>query len=239
MARKNNNIEYIRLPNKDGWMITFSDMTNLLLTFFVMMIAFSTLDNQIFKESFGFFRQGVGVLDFPGEQRSKSIPKLAEASIIKIYVDPATLEKDILSKMPEDAMRKVQYASIDLLDVRQTPRGLAISLNTDVLFDTGSANLKLGTYAILSAIAGVIGKTDYEISVEGHTDNTGATEMNMNLSLRRGQAVLDYFIYVADMRPTRFCLAGYGPLMPFWHNDTELGRARNRRVEIVLLKDHI
>jgi chemotaxis protein MotB len=238
MADQYPHVKYIQLPRRDGWMVTLTDMTYVLMTFFVLILSMSAMDKKAFKESFGFFNEGSGVLEYPGEQQLRSMSSPADKNVLKI-VDMSTLSRELQANVPQGIPSEAGNVGTDLYDVRSTPRGLAIALNSDVLFDTGSARIKPQMQQAMSGIAAVLARTDGRISVEGHTDNTGETEMNMNLSLRRGQAVLDYFIYVADMRPTRFCLAGYGPFMPFWHNDTELGRARNRRVEIVLLKDHI
>lgn len=239
MARKRDDLAYIVLPNRDGWMVTFSDMTNLLLTFFVMIIAMSSLDTKMFKESFGFFNQGNGVLEFPGEQMLRSVPRLKEASVIKIYVDASALSRDVMMNMPEEVVRGAESAGINIFDVRQSARGLSVALNSDVLFDPDSADLKPQAREILTAVVDVLRRTDYQLSVEGHTDNTGALDQNITLSLRRAQAVLDYAVYVRDLSPTRFSLAGYGPLMPRAANASEYGRARNRRVEIVLIKEKL
>lgn len=239
MAKLNRAVEYITLPSRDRWMVTFSDMTNLLLTFFVLIIATSSMDTKVFKESFGFFNQGDGVLEFPAEQKLRSVPRIKEASVLKIYVDAAALSRDVMLQLPTEVARGTAGAAISAFDIRETPRGLAISLDSNVLFDPGSAQLKPQAATVLAALAVVLAKTDYQLSVEGHTDNTGGMESNMTLSLKRAQAVLDHFVYVNDLTPTRFCLAGYGPLVPRAANASEYGRARNRRVEVVLLKDQV
>ena len=128
----------------------------------------------------------------------------------------------------------------DLFEVRQNSRGLAVMINGDILFNEGSHELKEEALPILQSIAQSVHNTDSTISVEGHTDNRGGTAAQQyRLSMRRAGSVLDYFVYAAGMSPTRFALAGYGSSRPVDSNDTEQGRSKNRRVEIILLKDQL
>jgi len=238
MVAKSGPIKYIHLPRRDGWMLTLTDMSYVLMTFFVLLLSMSSMDNKAFKEAFGFLNQGFGVLEFPGTQKLRALPSAVDTNVLKT-VDVATLTKALNARMTPQYAVDPQTAGNEYFDIRQTPRGLAIALNSDLFFDSGSERLKPGMGSVLAAIAKVLKHSGYQVSVEGHTDASGDAQANVMLSLARAQGVRDFFVYAADMSPRRFCLAGYGPYMPRMPNDTPAGRAKNRRVEIVMLKDRI
>lgn len=233
MPLRDPNIRYIYLPRRDGWMVTLTDMTYVLMTFFVLLLTMSSMDKKVFKDNFGFFNQGVGVLEFPSA-KSQAQPPLVETNVLRL-VDINSLTQSLKEHMTTDDML-IQSPPGDIYEIRQTPRGVAIGLKCDVVFDAGSATLRKEMLPVLGAIGRTLVKTRNFISVEGHTDNSGDVEQNMLLSRKRAQAVLDYFVYVMDMSPTRFSLAGYGPLAPRVPNNSEMQRERNRRVDILLLK---
>ena len=238
MVAKSGPIKYIYLPRRDGWMLTLTDMTYVLMTFFVLLLSMSSMDDKAFKETFGLLNEGFGVLEFPGTQKLRSLPSAVDTNVLKT-VDVATLTKALNARMTPQYAIDPQTAGNEYFDIRQTPRGIAIALNSDLFFDSGSARLKPGMGSVLNAIAKVLKHSGYQVSVEGHTDANGETQANVMLSLARAQGVLDAFVYAADMSPRRFSLAGYGPFVPRMPNDTEAGRAKNRRVEVVLLKDRL
>jgi outer membrane protein OmpA-like peptidoglycan-associated protein len=193
---------------------------------------------KAFKEAFGFLNQGFGVLEFPGSQNLRSLPSEVNTNMLKT-VDLATLTKALNASVAPQYAIDPQTGANDYYDIRQTPRGIAIALNSDLFFDSGSARLKPGMESVLAAIAKVLKHSGYKISVEGHTDSTGDRQANVMLSLARAQGVLDSFVYASDMSPRSFSLAGYGPFLPRMPNDTVAGRAKNRRVEVVLLKNRL
>ena len=104
-------------------------------------------------------------------------------------------------------------------------------------FDSGKAELKPGSHARLRVISEAMRKwPDLQIEIGGHTDNRGSEQNNQRLSLERAEAVqrhlVDTFTWISD---ARLSAVGYGPAQPIAENDTEEGRAQNRRVEFKLL----
>jgi OOP family OmpA-OmpF porin len=85
---------------------------------------------------------------------------------------------------------------------------------------------------VLAALDGA--PDDIRIQIAGHTDNNGSDAENLLLSQRRAQAVLDYLV-ANGQDPERFETIGYGESQPVASNDTEEGRARNRRIEFTAL----
>jgi len=237
MAKKDKDIKYIELPSREGWMTTFSDMVTLLITFFVLLISMSSMDDKKFKEAFGFFSSAMGPLEFVSERAVQAPPEVGSPSITKFSLDTVRLSKTLLKALEGQGLGGAGGRGISTVDVRETDRGLAVLLSDEILFNPGSAELKDAAIPILSSVAKVIKDTKLLISIEGHTDNTGDISAKWKLSFARAISVVDYFVYVSGISPTKFCVAGYGPTRPVADNDIADGRARNRRVEVILLKD--
>lgn len=111
-----------------------------------------------------------------------------------------------------------------------------ISLDSLSLFDVGKSVLKAGSNKVLiNALVGIKAKPDWLIVVAGHTDNTGNDKSNQILSLKRAESVRDWMRDTGDIPESCFAVQGYGEIRPLKSNDTEAGRAANRRVEISLV----
>ena len=127
---------------------------------------------------------------------------------------------------------------IDLrqLSGRQDQRGLVLSL-PGIMFDTDSYQIKTGTYdRELAEIAQAINAyPEAEVIIEGHTDDIGDADYNLELSERRARSVRDYLIEQFEIDPDRLLALGRGELDPVTTNDSEESRQKNRRVDIVLL----
>jgi outer membrane protein OmpA-like peptidoglycan-associated protein len=121
------------------------------------------------------------------------------------------------------------------LEARQTERGLVMTLG-GVLFEFDSDELKPEARVAIARVAGfLIASDDREVAVEGFTDDVGSDEYNLALSTRRAAAVKAALVaYGVD--DARIASAGHGKLYPVMPNDSEEGRARNRRVEILILE---
>lgn len=239
MAKKDRNIEYVELPDKDRWMTTFSDMVTLLITFFVLLISMSSMDAKALKEMFGFFNEVMGPLEYAEVQEIQGLPTLVETVPPKVFLDSLSLNRNILNSLEKKGIAGFQGRGKDILEVRESNRGLAVLISGDVLFAQGSADVAGEAAVILSSVAEVLKDTDATISIEGHTDNQGDTQELYQLSLRRSVSILNYFVYISGLSPTRFGVAGYGSTRPIDTNVTEQGREKNRRVEIVLLKQRL
>jgi outer membrane protein OmpA-like peptidoglycan-associated protein len=125
-----------------------------------------------------------------------------------------------------------------ILETRETARGLIVNLS-DVLFDTGSANLKPGAREKLAKVAGIIlAHPGLEMAVEGHTDSVGSASYNQQLSERRADSVRDYLVR-QGIGPSAVATSGFGEEQPVATNDTAAGRQQNRRVELVVSGDPI
>lgn len=112
------------------------------------------------------------------------------------------------------------------------------TLDSMSLFDSGRAQLKDGsTRVMVNALEMIKAHPGKRILVAGHTDNVGDPDSNLKLSTARAEAVRDWLVDASGMPATQFAIQGYGDTRPLADNDTEAGRARNRRVEITLVPD--
>ena len=138
----------------------------------------------------------------------------------------------------EDAEKRAAQAAADLAkfaQVKQEPRGMVITLNGAVLFETAKWVLMPGAQTKLNDVATALTKEDPDskMVVEGHTDSQGAAQMNQDLSQKRAQAVRDYLVS-RGIAADRITAQGFGPTRSIADNNSPEGRANNRRVEIVV-----
>ena len=133
-----------------------------------------------------------------------------------------------------DEMRqRMQSALSKVVDTQETGRGLILNL-PDILFDFGKSGLRSEAREVLSRIAGIMMVTPgYRLAIEGHTDSVGSDEFNLKLSQQRADAVYGY-LTESQVNPQIMATTGLGKTHPMASNDSEEGRQKNRRVEIVI-----
>lgn len=120
-----------------------------------------------------------------------------------------------------------------VLATKDTPRGLVVTM-ADVLFDTGKYTIKQTTREALSRLAGIIlAHPGLNLTIEGYTDNTGSEDFNQKLSQQRAVAVQSYLVE-QGLAPSSISALGLGESNPVADNNTAAGRAKNRRVEIIV-----
>ena len=133
------------------------------------------------------------------------------------------------------------HGMASLIDITETQRGLTVRILTDkLLFKPGDGHLQSSSVWILDGIASAVQGLPNDLAVEGHTDSqpihTTNYPSNWELSTDRATSVLRYLIERDHVAPERICAAGYADTRPLADNATAEGRARNRRVDIVVLR---
>ena len=212
-----------------GWMITYGDMMSLLLTFFILIVSFSSIQEVEFEKAMGSLKSALGVLPRKsGVNVSARQLKLGESK--KAEDD---LEKEVLEMRGEIAAEGLQGQ----VKVTLTEKGAHIVIEDPVLFDLGKADLKAAAGAALDIIARLIKESpETEVLVEGHTDNWPISNeefpSNWELSAARALTVVKFFAFRRGLDPSRFAATGYGEYRPLKPNDNPENRAKNRRVEI-------
>ncbi len=149
--------------------------------------------------------------------------------------EKALAEKDSLLKAQKaEAEKRLNALQGKAISVYKDARGTILSMS-DILFETGKADLKEELKLNLAEIAGILKTllTESNIEVEGHTDNVGSAEYNQKLSEQRANAVLNYLVD-RGIDKTRLKAKGFGFDKPVADNDTPEGKAKNRRVELVI-----
>ncbi|MFA6836394.1 MAG: OmpA family protein [Fibrobacteraceae bacterium] len=132
-----------------------------------------------------------------------------------------------------EARNKLNDLQSKLIQVTQDARGIILSMS-DILFDVDKATLKEDLKTSLAKVAGILSVyQELNVSVEGHTDNTGSADHNMKLSEQRAKNVLD-FLVTQGIDAQRLSSKGYGMTMPVADNTTKEGRQKNRRVDLVI-----
>ncbi len=225
------------------WMATYGDLVTLLMCFFVLLFAMSTVDNQKFVAVMKSFQGSAGVLEggmslkdseyiFDGLPESK---QTNDQEAIRQKQEAKRLKKAL------DEFKKNNDQQFDY-DVEVGARGVKITFPDNVFFDSGKAEIKPQSYALLDYMSSILSEGDFAeraIRIEGHTDNVPINTLqfpsNWELSTGRASRVVRYFIEQRGMNQFRFAPIGYGENRPVASNDTAEGRAANRRVDIVVL----
>ncbi len=229
------------------WMTTYGDLVTLLMCFFVLLFAFSTIDKQKFVAVMQSFQGSAGVLQsgrsltfadmvFDGMPESR---ETKDQQSIKMRKEIEELEEAIKQFTEKNKMDFDIAVNADL-------QGLKITLPDSALFDPAKANIKEDARVILEFLFELLNQEAFQnrhIRIEGHTDNvpinTPQFPSNWVLSATRANTVLNYFIVEHNMQPERFSIAGYGEYRPLDSNETAEGRAKNRRVDIVVLTENV
>ncbi len=212
------------------WMVTYGDMMSLLLTFFILIVSFSSIQESEYQKAMGSLKGALGILKY-----KDSMVKLSPKKFVQLQgfrSTPANVKVSDIEKFIE----KNNLA--DSITVEVTKNGIAIRLMNPVLFDLGKADLKTSGHPILDKIIELAKTYPNKIRVEGHTDDlpihTPEFRSNWELSAIRAINVIHYFQEVGHVNPRRMYCVGYGPYKPLVPNTTEANRAKNRRVEIYL-----
>ena len=253
MARKKKPEEH---ENHERWLVSYADFITLLFAFFVVMYAISQVNEGKYR-----------VLSDSLESAFKSVPKSPQPiPLDKDAISPSSSAgsagiKPLRRKgnAIQEARRKQQAIEMksiaqDILrvlaplvaggqvKVTQNSRGVAVQINASVLFASARAELEGESVAVLTAVARVLAKVNNAMQVEGYSDNspinTAFYPSNWELSAARASSVVRLFIE-NGVAPSRLVAIGYGENRPVDSNDSAEGRARNRRVTIMILSEDI
>ncbi len=226
------------------YMTTYGDMMTLLLCFFVLLFAFSEIDAKKFQVIMESFQGSTGVMR-GGETLNDTelINNAALKETITSNVREFTQLK-ALKESFEDHLKENNLESQIMVELNR--RGLLLRFDDNVLFDSGRAELKLQAKKTLTFIADLLKQNQFSdkfIRVEGHTDsdpikNSRRFPTNWELSTIRAVNVARFFIEETDMTPENMSVSGYSQYHPVAPNDTTENKAKNRRVDIVILNSN-
>lgn len=251
----------------ETWLIPYADLLTLLLALFIVLFASSQIDAAKFKEvstalnsafsgNISFFdntetvQQDVNVIGDREEEKEKD----------EDNPNPAEQERE---EMQNQLMERINQETEDLedlkgsVDVYITENNLGSELDTELnstqlkiviqdnaLFDSGSAAVKPQARLLAQAISELlVDYPNYDVVVAGHTDNdpivNGNSQFrsNWDLSVTRAVNFMKILLNNQQLDPSRFSSTGYGEYQPIADNDTSTGKAKNRRVEVLIKRN--
>lgn len=211
------------------WTTVYSDMVTNLMLFFLMLYGLTRMSADMRSD----ITKGL-----EKKFRGATSAEVRAEKVIKKFTEEETASK--ASDLAQS--EKSEYTSVEISE-----KQIKITLNSPVLFAPGSAQLPDLTKLALNDVARIIKPVPNTIIIEGHTDNTptvpdgrkvsrGQYATNWELSVARAYSVIEYFVKVKNIAAGRFVAAGYGEFRPVEENKTEDGRAKNRRIEIVMVR---
>ena len=220
------------MPGAPHWMATYGDMMTLLLTFFVLMFAMSSIDVEKFEAAAASLAGALGILGTDiGIEGDQALPSSVGRAEIASDPDMLTSFHEIVAAFQTQALENL--ASIEI----SGPGEIHITLGSQVLFDPGESDLKPQARQILTSVTNSVKGNVENVYVEGHTDNVPISTLrypsNWELSAARALSVVRL---MADLGipPERLAAVGHGEHIPLHDNVTAEERAMNRRVELYL-----
>jgi chemotaxis protein MotB len=243
------------------WMTTYSDMVTLLLTFFIMLFAMSTVDKARFTDvarslsnSLLNLSTGESILDSSGKSiitvdfvnpSDKNLPQQNEKYIESAEEMVIDAQRQIYEMEMDIAKEEIRQAAVaqgigNKVEIIEEKDFIIVRLESELFFDSGRADIRPEGYPVLDQLAEVLRNIDNEILVSGHTDNvpinTPLFKSNWELSTARATTVVRYFTETLGLDPVKFTATGNGEHRPLADNSTAEGRQRNRRIEIMIMK---
>lgn len=219
----------------ETWLIPYSDLLTLLLALFIVLFASSSIDVKKFnamKEAFNIIFDGnKGILQ-------NGVP--SNDVIEKIAIERDTYELKELTQLKQEFDQYIAQNNLsDKLETRISGDYLVITIREEVLFDSGSAEIRPEAKEKVSAIANILlDHPECEVVISGHTDNVPIHnkefETNWDLSSKRALNFMKLLLKDNGLDPKRFSAIGYGEYRPIASNATAEGRAKNRRVEVAI-----
>jgi chemotaxis protein MotB len=250
-------------PQEEGapaWMNTYGDMVTLVLTFFVLLFSFSSVDAAKWSEV-ATALSGMQIIEIPAldpnapdktdeDIKGKFVLSSPQQSDVEIAVEPENntglTEEEIntsFNEMYEKIKNHIEQNDLGgILDLQYVDEFTVLLRMSDrAFFDSGSADLREEAQLVLQEVSGIL--EEYSsliktIRVEGYTDNVpmhnGRFKDNWDLSVGRATNVVRYLDSATDLNPSLFSPGGYGEYRPIADNSTDEGRAMNRRVDFVI-----
>lgn len=234
-----------------AWMATFSDMITQILAFFILLFSFSSINERKFSAVIASLQGSFGVM--PGQTQAIPLPNSSPGSGSSTDQSPKT-DPSTQPPQPKQPTQSTQSLSMVARELKNAlteqkadqdvrieagENQILVHFDAALLFDSGRAEIKQLAIPALDAIARVLKSVGNKIVIEGHTDSDPMIPNpqypdNWALSGGRAANVLRYFIDFHGVPPQRLSFAGYSDIRPVAPNTTPEGKAKNRRVDIII-----
>jgi len=243
MSEENNNQpeEQKKQPKCDcsggapAWMVTYSDLVTLLLTFFVLLMSMANMDPVRFTEASSSLKDAFGM---------HSRPAHVEFAIPILPSPPQSKFNPVQTELTTKIHRKVKAQiedlelSKDIEALKQDDNTIILRVNNTILFKPGESRVLTQAYPTLRKIADIIRPLPMDLRIEGHTDDQDFSEKsnlsNWDLSINRAVSVTRFYEQGSLLPLDRMAAIGYGSNRPIVPNSSDSNRALNRRVDFVL-----
>ncbi len=250
----------------ETWLIPYADLLTLLLALFIVLYAMSSVDAKKFQDmskAFSIaFNSGTGVLEQSGivtnanqmhEQDNTRRSADAEDSLNQTHQSQEAQKQQEQLKQQEQQQLEELKRSLDeyiqnnglttQLETKLNQSELMITISDNALFSSGSASITDNAEKLGIAIGTMLSKyPGYEVTVHGHTDNqpinTFEFASNYELSAKRAINFMSILIESGKLDPRLISPTGYGEYRPIAENTTTAGRAKNRRVEVSIIRKY-
>lgn len=238
MKRKKKHDHEEHIP--EGWLIPYADLLTLLLALFIVLFASSNIDQTKLEKMSRSFNQvfSGGVSVFQASTASNS--DINRTDKTNTTANPRTYELAQLDELKEDVNQYIKKNGLESqIKATINSSGLVLTIQDRALFNLGEATLDADARNVAQNISQILEKAGKrEIVVSGHTDNipinTARFPSNWELSSARATAFMRGLLTNDALNPAQFTLASYGEFKPIATNDTEEGRSKNRRVEVLI-----
>ena len=240
--RRKQYLDQRQSDNHERWLVSYSDFITLLLAFFVVMYAISSVNEGKYRVVSDSLVSAFGNAAKRPDLATSAAQPLTPLKPRQIFANRNGRQRRQQEQM-QDMARDIMKVLAPLVKegkvrVTQSNRGITVEINASVLFAPGQAALEESSDQTLRAVAQVVKNEEHAIQVEGHTDNvpikTVLFPSNWELSTARASSVVRLFIE-SGVGAHRLTALGYGENRPVESNDIPQGRARNRRVTVTVL----
>ncbi|WP_238883228.1 OmpA family protein [Clostridium sp. YIM B02551] len=223
----------------DEWLGTFSHTITIVLIFFILLFSFSSVNENKLKgvsEALNNIVNGGGTNILSNNQSTPESDKVDTSKVTTEDTSSVNTNKQMLSKV-NDFIKENNLGSVT--EVKSDKRGITIDLKDTILFESEKADLIPESKNVLDKLSTLLSSINNEIIIEGHTDNVPINNYkfssNWELSSIRAVNIVRYFTEVKKLEPSRFEASGYGEFRPLVDNSTPENRAKNRRVDILIV----
>jgi len=241
--------------NHERWLVSYADFITLLFAVFVVLYAMGQSDKKKVEEVMASIQASFGMAAAGAPAPKINVLQSKPITVIpslkpEVSVTPAARirsgqaktraeEKDFRQIKSSIEAYLVKMGAQNKVTLEITRRGLIVSLKEAGFFDSGKATIKPEAYELINTISEVMTQYNNPLRVEGHTDNvpisTSQFPSNWELSTARATNGVKYLLNNFDVDPDKISATGYAEFRPLTDNSTAEGRARNRRVDLVML----
>jgi chemotaxis protein MotB len=242
--------------NEERWLLTYADLITLMMVFFVVMYSMARTDTAKFAALSASLSSAfhsptgtpVPLVGGGGKKGKEPTTRLQKTPKVPVEGSGAQGGKSLtpaIEKLQTEFMELVKKENLEnSITISTSPGGtkLFVRMSDSLLFEPGNATPTAASLPLLGKVAALIGESKKPVRVEGHTDNvpihTARYPSNWELSTERASSVISYLIDQNKLSPELLSASGYSEYRPVAPNDTPENRAKNRRVEFVILDEN-